>query len=861
MRTGFQGFSFRLISSALVFAVIVGTDLAGKSADGETQAGEINLDGGGWRLQNAQFVSDGADRISQPEFAGRGWLPAVVPGTILASYVAAGAVPDPWFGDQNEQISEEFFNAHDFWYRRSFDLPANLAGRRLWLLFGGVNWKAEVFLNGRRVGRIDAALARTEFDITALARLGAGNGLAVLIHPVVHPGPAHHKILNQTIGNGGIIGLDSPTFVSSIGWNWLPTIRGRNAGIWNHVVIASTGSLSLADPWVTTRLPLPDTSRADLTVNADVRNNSDAAMSGVLIGTIGNLTFRHAITVPPGTTQTVSLDPSTVPELRLAQPRLWWPNGYGDPALYRLRLRIETEGGISDEKTVAFGVRELGTRVDHGVLYLFVNGRRILLRGGNWGMDEGMLRCDAAGYELRVAMHRDMHLNMIRNWVGMVGRDEFYDACDRNGILVWDDFWLANPVDGPDPADHALFLEQARDKIRRVRSHASLALYCGRNEGVPPADLDAALNRSVRELDGTRTYLSSSADGVVTGHGPYDLQDPEWYFANRGATLHSELGIVAVPVVESMREMMPADKLWPINQMWAVHDYQTPRMPLYTQRIERRYGPAYSLEDYCRKAQMVNLESAKAMYESLQSRQGSGILLWMTQAAWPSLICQLYDYYFEPTAAYYGAKTACEPLHILWDQNSDRIKVANDTLRDRPDLVAEAATYDLGGVERWHRSARISAPSQTAADCFALQRPADPAELFFVRLRLRESGAVVSENFYWSAGNGRPCTDLNKLPPAAVSARAVRMAVGKDVVLEVTIRNDTPTVAVMIRLKVVRARSGKRVLPAFYDDNFFSLLPGEVKSLKIRFAAEALGGEEPKLMEEGWNTPEREIQL
>jgi hypothetical protein len=249
------------------------------------------------------------------------------------------------------------------------------------------------------------------------------------------------------------------------------------------------------------------------------------------------------------------------------------------------------------------------------------------------------------------------------------------------------------------------------------------------------------------------------------------------------------------------------------------------------------------------------------MFECLQSRQGSGTLLWMTQPAWPSLICQLYDYYFEPTAAYYGAKTACEPLHILWDQDSDRIRVANDTLADRAGLTAEAATYNLLGARTWGDTVRLRAPSQTATDCLPLPRPADPRELFFVRLRLRERGSVVSENFYWSAGKGSPCTDLNRLPAAATTTTALRTSDGPDTVLEVEVRNETPVVALMLRLRVVRGQPGRRVLPAFFDDNFFSLLPGESKFVRIRFPSSELSGERPRLIEEGWNVPEREVPL
>jgi hypothetical protein len=851
----------RSSAPAIALAVILATNAARARPDVPQAPPEILLDGAGWQIQGARFVHDDPGALSLPGFAAAGWLKASVPGTVLASYVAAGAFPDPWYGDQNEQIPEDFFNTQAFWYRDTFTLPEGFTGRQAWLRFAGVNWKADVFVNGRAAGRIRGALARTEFNVSGLVLPGEPNCVAVLVHPVAHPGTAHTKLLDQALANGGEIGLDSPTFVSSIGWNWLPTVRGRNAGIWNHVAIVATGGLSLADPWVTSQLPLPDTSSADLTVSTEVRNTTDQTISADLVGSIGSLGFRRPIVVPAQSVLPVSLDPTEVPGLHVEHPRLWWPNGYGEPALYQLRLRIETEGGVSDEKTVNFGIRQLATEVRRGVLFLFVNGRRILLRGGNWGMDEGMLRCDAAGYELRVRMHREMHLNMIRNWVGMVGREEFYDACDRNGILVWDDFWLANPVDGPDPADHPLFIAQARDKILRVRSHACLALYCGRNEGMPPADINSSLAESVRELDGTRTYLPNSADGVATGHGPYDIQDPDWYFANRGATLHSELGIVSVPVVESMREMMPADRLWPINRMWAVHDYQTPRMPLYTQRIARRYGTPTGIVDYCRKAQLVNLESAKAMYECLQSRQGSGVLVWMTQPAWPSLICQLYDYYFDPTAAYYGAKAACEPLHILWDQNSDRIKVANDTLEDRPGLGVEAAAYDLDGVEWWHASSTILVPCQTTRDCFALPRPADPSKVFFVKLRLLDRGTVVSENFYWSAGKGFPCTALNALPGASVAGSAVRNNGAAETILTATLRNGPGAIAFMIRLKVVRSRSGGRVLPSFFDDNFFSLLPGESRRVTIRIPNPSLAGEQPRLLQEGWNLPDTEIPV
>ncbi|HXS67582.1 MAG TPA: discoidin domain-containing protein, partial [Candidatus Polarisedimenticolia bacterium] len=740
--------------------------------------GSLLLTGGHWKLCSAMFVRGEPEEISRRGFDDAKWIPAIVPGTVLGSYLAIGAIPDPWFGDQMSQISEDFFSCHDFWYRDEFVVPKKDAGRRLWLNFDGINWKADVFFNGAKVGGIAGAFIRGRFDVTEMAKPGATNCVAVLIHHVAHPVPGPKKVKHKTLGapttNGDLLGHDSPTFLSSAGWNWVPIIRGRDIGIWNDVRLETSGDVTVVDPWVATDSLSPDHAHAEITVRTELKNHSRSPESGKLIATIGDLKFETNITLAANETQMVTLNKTNWPGLALDHPRLWWPNDYGEQPLYRLNLRFEEAGRISDQKSVNFGVRKLESRVMNNVLTLFVNDTRILCRGGNWGMAEGMLNCDAAGLDLRVRLHHDANLNMIRNWVGMEGHQAFYDACDRYGILIWDDFWLANPVDGPDPDDHKMFMNNARDKIRRVRSHPSLALYCGRNEGMAPPDLDAAMREAVNSLDGTRYYLPHSAAGAVTGYGPYVVQDVDWYFANRGKTFHSELGIVAIPTIESMKAMMPAEDLWPISDMWAVHDYQKPRSQLFTKRVSQRYGQPSNLEDYCREAQMVNLESAKAMYECLQANQGGGVLVWMTQSAWPSLICQLYDNFFEMTAAYFGAKSGCEPAHIFWDANADVIKTANNTQTNLDGLTAEARLYSLDGKELWRKSVPLDLAETSVKDCFPITRPTKKSTVFFVKLILRQGGQTISDNFYWGCAKGGTCQALNQLPAVELSAKAAQ---------------------------------------------------------------------------------------
>jgi len=827
--------------------------------------GSILLTGGRWKLCNAMFVQAAPQQISRAGFDDAKWLPAIVPGTVLGSYLAIGAVPDPWFGDQMSQISDDFFSRHDFWYRDEFVVPKKDAGRRLWLNFDGINWKADVFFDGVRVGEIDGAFIRGRFDVTEIAKPGATNCVAVLIHHVAHAVPGlkklRHKFLGGPTTNGDLLGHDSPTFLSSAGWNWVPIIRGRDIGIWNDVRLETSGDVNIVDPWVATDSLSPDHTHAEISVRTELENHSPSPVTGKLIATIGDLKFETNIAFAANETRSLAFDKTTWPNLALNHPRLWWPNDYGEQPLYQLNLRFEEAGRISDEKSVNFGVRKLECRVIDNVLTIFVNDTRILCRGGNWGMAEGMLNCDAAGLALRVRLHHDANLNMIRNWVGMEGHEAFYDACDRCGILIWDDFWLANPVDGPDPDDHKMFMENARDKIRRVRSHPSLALYCGRNEGMPPADLDAGMREAVNSLDRTRYYIPHSAAGVVTGYGPYVPQDVEWYFANRGKTFHSELGIVAIPTIESMKAMMPAEDLWPINDMWAVHDYQKPRSQMFTKRVAERYGEPANLADYCREAQMVNLESAKAMYESLQANQGGGTLVWMTQSAWPSLICQLYDHYFEMTAAYFGAKSGCEPVHIFWDANADVIKTANDTQTNLDSLSAEARVYSLDGKELWHKSVRLDVPETSVKDCFPITRPTEISPVFFVKLVLRKGGQMLSDNFYWGCAKGGTCQALNQLPPVELSTKATQYdRKGRRQIL-VRVTNPAQTIALAIRLKVQRADSGARVLPVFYSDNYFSLLPGESRTISVTFDDATLAGASPKLLAEGWNVKPEEIRI
>lgn len=847
----------------ILFILWVGsTSLWGRANAGTpTPISSFCLNEGVWQLQRASCVKETGDVISQPSYPHAGWTPAKVPGTVLNSYLLTGEWADPNFGDQQLLIPDSLFTTN-FWYRTEFTIPEAYLTKRIWLNFDGINWKADIYLNGQKIGRIEGAYIRKKIDISQVAKADGKNALAVLIYKNDHPGEATVQHLNDPDGNGGIIGLDSPTILASIGWNWMPTIRGRNIGIWNDVYLSCSESVTMVDPFVKTILSLPDTTQADVIVEACLQNHDTRVITGLLEGEFEGKKVTLPVTLKGNETKTVTLSPRQFPELRLLNPKLWWPNGYGSQPLYTLKLAFKENARISDEKVITFGIRQYSYLVTNDNFRLAINGVPLIVRGGNWGMAESMMRCDSAGYDLRVRLHKEMNMNMIRNWIGMIGDDEFYEACDRYGIMVWDDFWLANPVDGPHPTNEKMFMENVTDKIRHFRNHPSIAIWAGRNEGYPPATLDSAMRIETSRLDGTRFYISHSAARPVSGLGPYENKDPKWYFTQRGTTFHSEQGIVVPPTLEGMKAMMPENKLWPINDMWGIHDWTQERVQIYTDDMIRCYGAPSGVADFCRKAQMMNMEACKALIESWQSNRGPGVLVWMSHPAWPSMICQTYDYFFEPTAAFFAFKKACEPIHILWRADTEQVQVANNTQDPIHDATAAVEVYDINGVKVLEYARPVSVAMNSLTDVLTLNYPETLSNVHFIRLVLTgKNQKVLSSNFYWRATPYMDYTSLDKMEKAKIQTSYTMEEVNGEVIMNVKVKNIGISVAVMLRLLVTDSQTKQRILPIYYEDNFFSLVAGEERDVTVSFTKRPGKSIKELLHIEGWNLDRCKVEL
>ena len=487
---------------------------------------------------------------------------------------------------------------------------------------------------------------------------------------------------------------------------------------------------------------------------------------------------------------------------------------------------------------------------------MWINGRRFIPRGGNWGFPESMLRYRGREYQTAVRYHRDMHFNMIRNWVGQVGDDEFYEACDRQGIVVWQDFWLANPVDGPDPDDNELFLRNAKDFMLRIRNHPSVGLYCGRNEGDPPKPIDDGIRKLMPEIHPDLHYISNSAMRVVSGGGPYAAQTPKYYFKNRATTrLHSELGMPNIVTFDSLKQMMPESALWPQGLEWGLHDFNlnsAQRLSGFRSMVDKSYGGADNPADWVGLAQFINYDGYRGIFEA-QSKNRMGILLWMSHPCWPSFVWQTYDYYFDPTAGYFGSKKGSEPLHIQWNSSTDDIEVVNYSAGNVSGLTANVQLLNMDGSVKWEKSAAVDSPEDSVSAPFPMEYPEGLSPVHFIRLKLMRGDKLVSENFYWRGVEEGNYRALRSLPMVSVNAETRAARKGGSWVLQTELHNVSGQPALMVQLKAVRAKSGDRILPALYSDNYVSLMPGERRTILTQIEDADTRGEAPAIALEGFN--------
>jgi exo-1,4-beta-D-glucosaminidase len=853
----------------------------------------------GWEIQSSAKVQGSGETISTDRFVPRDWYSVTVPTTVVAALVRAKVYPDPTFGmnlrnfpGMDYPMSENFSRvpmkstspfAPSWWYRREFALPAGSAGKTIWLNFSGINYRANVWVNGHKIAdtkNVAGAWRHYEFDITQVAKAESKNVVAV-------------EVFAPTENDLAI------TFV-----DWNPMPPDKDMGLYREVFITTSGPVAVRNPAVSSQINSPANDEAKLSVTAQLKNASDQSIHGILRGRIEKIEFAQDVTLTPGETKAVSFEPSDFPQLTVTHPLLWWPAQMGTPYLHKLQMQFEIKGNVSDSAESEFGIRQITSEVTEKTRRLFrINGKPLLIRGGGWSMDL-MLRENSERLRDELNYVQDMGLNTVR-LEGRPQTREFYDETDRRGILVmagWSccDHW-ENWAKWTDE-DHEIAKESMRSQMLRLRGHPSLVMWLNGSDNQPPPAQEQVYLDIEKELRWPNPIMSSATAKLGTGGasngarmtGPYDYVAPSYWLMDsqadqpghtcdlggcggaHGFNTETSSG-PAVPPIESLKTMFGNDHLWPMDDSWKFHagGGVFKDLNIYTRALNARYGPATNVEDYAEKSQMMSYEGIRAMFEGYSRNKyvSTGVIQWMLNNAWPSVIWHLYDYYLRPGGGYFGAKIALEMLHPMYSYDDHAIWVISSQYQDAKNLKASATIYNLDMTEKFSRQVVVDAPADSKVRLFTLPEIADLTPTYFLKLDLKnEAGKTVGSNFYWMSttpetidwtksnwyttpiASPTDFTALAQLPKVRLMTSTRTEKRGDQEVTRVTIRNPSKSLAFFIRLKLDKGEGGEEVLPILWQDNYFSLLPGESREITATYQEKMLGSSRPVVTAKGWNT-------
>lgn len=841
-----------------------------------------------WAFIAATNVSDDGEKISAPGYKAAKWYPITVPSTVMAGLIANGVYTNLYFGTTMKSVPN--LARQQWWYRGEFTPPKNPDGQ-YWLRFKGIAYKAEIWLNGKRLDtNAEGTMVVHDYNVTDLVKPGGKNAVALRITP-----PNGSKNLSF--------------------WyvDWNPPPPDDNGGIWGKVLLDASGPVQLRDPYVKTVLPLPKTDSADLTVYVDAENATTGPVKGVLTATISKpgyptVSVEQPVELAAKERREIAFDPATFKQLHIENPALWWPYAMGRPDLYDLNVSFRVGNRASADQTIRFGIRQVTqyrTPDMNGKPYFQgfqVNGKNFLVRGGAYVWDLFM-RWDTSVNESHLRYARDMGLNTIR-FEGILGNEEIYDIADREGIMLmpgfvccsqWEQWakWETNDFD--------VAYASLESQMRNMRAHASALVWLFGSDKTPldtPQRPVLSHYKAIAEkLHWQNGEVNSAGQDGIKMEGPYVWEPPAYWYADKktgGAFgFCAEEGGETPPPADSLVKFIPQNELWPMsfgsNSSYNYHAGKGAfnNIKAYNTGLEHRYGAASNLVDYSDKAQLQSYEAARGQFESMairaydpekKSGAATGTIFWMMDNSWPTIHWNLYDYYMKPAGSYFGAKKANAPLQVMWDYETGKVVVFNATLNTYAGVSVVATAYNVPDLaQKYSGRQTLDIPADGSAEALTIPPIEGLSTTYFLRLQLKDAaGEGLSENLYWYSTqpdvfnfdksdwyitpvtNYANLTGLNELP-ANPDLKASVSATGGNGQGTATIRlvNDNPTnIAFFVRAEIVGGKGGDEVAPVMYSDNYVTLWPGETNVIRARYAVSALNGKPPVLRVKGYNVPE-----
>lgn len=846
----------------------------------DVPAGNLLLSDG-WKVQSSAKISSSGEELSSSQIKANEWYDAVVPSTVMGTLTRNGIYTDVLEGDNYKNIDKSLFDT-TWWYRTEFELPRLADDQHASLIFDGISYAANVWLNGKLIATRDSVhgtFRRHKLDITDAVR--EKNILAI-------------EVFRAQPGEPNIGFVD-----------WNPRPADESMGIFREVRVLTNGEVSMNHAAVHSKVNTTTLDEAWLTVETRLTNESDQEVTGQLTGALEGKTFSIPVTLAAGESKVIKITPEDAGLLHLKNPRLWWCHNLGNPEMYNMELAFEVNSKVSDRETIDFGVREIKDYfTDEGYRGFLLNGKKVLVRSAGW-TDDIFLRNTPATNEIQVQYVRDMNLNSIR-FENIWGTSQnLYDLCDRYGLLAlvgWSCHWewenyLGSPCDEfggiKTEEDMNLIARSLNDQVLWLRNHPSIICWFVGSDMLPRPELEKRYMSYLSQID-NRPYIGAAKEMIseVTGPtgmkmaGPYDYVAPNYWYSEEapgGAFgFNTETGIGAqLPVLESIQRMIPADKLWPAGKEWDAHctvsDAAMNSLEVLKETIAERYGEAKDLKDFLRKADWLNYEGTRTMFEAFRvnTPRATGIVQWMLNSAWPSMYWQLYDYYLIPTAAYYSVKKSNLPQQLIYRYDKHAVYAVNEgpeTIR----MEGAMSLYGTDGKPLAQKTTQLEVAPSAIVKAFDVP-PVQDASFLYLQLNDNQ-GAYVTDNFYWLSATpdvndwaksdwirtpvkkSADFTALANLSPANYTMDAVVKQEGNHAIVEVTLENDPAVPAFFIRLSMKNDK-GELLYPVFWEDNYLSLVPGGKRTLKCMVPQSAAQAQPVTLTASGWNVPEKKMNL
>jgi exo-1,4-beta-D-glucosaminidase len=834
----------------------------------------------GWRMQSSLKLATGGNELSSAGFPVNDWYAVSVPTTILAGLIANKEFDfDPFYGKNFQKITGKRFDK-PWWFRKEFTLPAGAAGKNCILKVHGINYKANLWLNGVLIAdsnTIKGPFRIFEIDITKSVKLQGNNVLAI---EITRPFDPHRK--------GGDLAIDYA--------DWLHYPADYNGGIVNDISIRTCDKVAVRYPLVTTRFDLPSLAVAHLAIHAEVVNYSNMPQEVEIKAAINDsIQLQQRVRLQPLEVRPVSFKAGDYPLLHIRNPRIWWPWQYGEPALNTIKLEIIRNNAVSSEVEEKFGIRQVQTSfISNDTRQFSINGKPILLRGAAWSPDI-FLRRNPERQEDEIKLVRDMNMNLLR-CEGKFEDDRFYELCDKYGILVMTGWMCCGAWQYPanwSREERTVAMESAKSMMYWFRNKACMLTWLNGSDRAPS---DISVEKDWLKIQADLNYpnpILSTAHAnpsKLTGksgvkmNGPYEWvppvyweTDPHLYGGAWGFATEISPG-PSIPPYESLVKFLPKDSMNNNNSDWNYHcgTMKYGNTLFFNEALSQRYGKASSMQDFAERAQAQNYEAHRAMMEAYginKYKTATGVVQWMLNNSWPGLIWHTYDYYLYPAGTYYGIKKALEPLHVQYSYKSKEVIVVNSLLKKFSEISVRASVYNLDGELKYTHKVSGAINSDAVQRCFTIPPISGLSDVVLLRLQLDETeGKTSSINWYWlskkedrlnwSKSNWyytpqsayADFSSLQQMPTTTLSITPTELAVDSVGRYDVAVRNTGNAVAFFVHIRALKAEGGEDILPVFFSDNYFCLAPGESRTISCSYQNRDPTIRKPYIAITAWNT-------